>query len=449
MTTATAERPTVATVFADTMGHDLMAFILTTLRTMPDHWARMSQEQQEKRIAEMRESVTAIVQKCAQIVAGQGFQAVGCELDGVTIKDEVKIGLTMNEGDPARHALYDAKGRKVLLVLASAEQWLEKLDEIKSDKGQIDAFESDTTNYNPQRDQPGYRRDQDRVAPLGMSWEELKKKLNDQAPAAAAAEQPQQTIEQQVEAGLEGVIIVWPTGEREPLANHKFSVEKGETLVQALERAFPGCTFETLPADPLEITGAHLTESLPGQLEMRQPANQENPEPGEWKAIEDSVPVADEQTIRQALEQRYPGFEFRFVADPVPSEDATTGAENAPEAASDATKGPEDATPPATGEDGQPIVYGSAALPAGADPDASDLLERLAGIGMTINLQTVKNLMPEQRAHTRRWLGDWLDAFERDVPIADLPARPHFLPLFSPPARAPKPDTKKPRNRKH
>lgn len=459
MTTATAERPSVATVFADTMGHDLMAFILSTLRTMPDHWARMSQEQQEKRIAEMKESVTTIVQKCAGIVAGQGFQAVGCELEGVTIKDEVKIGLKMNEGDPARHALYDAKGRKVLLVLASAEQWLAKLDEIKSDKGQIDLLESDQTNYNPSRDQPGYRRDEDRVAPVGLTWAQLREKLNTDFPNKAEKDSPVEGTPPPGEPvpadlpELQGVIIVWPTGIRERLADYKIEVLPGETLVEALERAFPGCTFETPPADPLETLGANLTAPLPGIIQMRKPASGDT-EAGPWGTHDaeegQALEVEDDQTVRQALELLYPGNEFRFVPDGEARDNAETGQENAAQGASDAPGGAEDA-PPATGADGQLLVYDSAALPPGSDPDAMDLLEKLTAIGMTINLQTVKLLTPEQRAHARRWLGDWSAAFEEGASLENLPARPHFLPLFAPPARASKPEAvaKKTRNRKH
>lgn len=475
MTTATTERPKISTVFADSMGHDIMAFILNKLRTMPDHWARMNQEMQEKAIAEMRDSVTNIVQQSAAIVMRAGFQAVGCELDGIQIKDEVKIGLTMTPGDPGRHALYDAKGRKALLVLVDVAQWTERMEELKSDKGQLQLLESDETQYNPARDQPKYRRDEDRVAPVGMTWDELKKNLNARVDARTDTTkgEPPKTLE---ELGLVDVVIVWPTGERQPIAEFpKFGLEPGETTVQALERAFPGCTFERpepaqdRPAlDPLDTKGANITGPFGGEFQYRMPPTVATDPPNDWQTVTDEFKVDDEETIRQVLEHLHPGAELRFVpniigeiVEGIPLDEI--GLACATLVYPDGTEKPlagfvleegksiEDALrdlcqkegatlqvladPAATDADGEPLVYGSAALPPGSDPQASDLLERLFGIGMTINLEAIKKLSPEQRALTRRWLGDWLDAFDNGTPDEKLPARPHFLPLFTPPAR--------------
>ena len=173
-TSAVAERPKVGTVFAATLGHDLMALTLELLRTMPDHWLRMSEDQQKKAIERIRERVAGAVTETAQIVMRAQFPAVKAELESITISKGVKITLAMDPDAAGRHDVYDAKGCDVLIVLAESERWLERMDEIKAHADQLQLFEGD---YDPRVDQPGYRRDQPPSAPGFMSWADLKKKL--------------------------------------------------------------------------------------------------------------------------------------------------------------------------------------------------------------------------------------------------------------------------------
>lgn len=172
-TTAKAEVH-VGTIFAETLGHDLMAALLGELRTMPDHWMRMNEENQQKAIARLRDKVKTMVHETAGILMRGEFPAVAATLDAITIKDGVKITLAMDASQQGRHALYDTAGKKVLVVLADSERWLERMDEIKAKADQLQLFDED---YDPSVDQPGYRRDQDRVAPAGLSWAELKERM--------------------------------------------------------------------------------------------------------------------------------------------------------------------------------------------------------------------------------------------------------------------------------
>lgn len=401
MTTATTERPQPATVFADTLGHDLMKLILSVLRTMPDHWARMNEAAQGKRIAEIRDEVSRALTEAAGILMNGQFQSIACSLEGITIKDDVKIGLTMKPGDANRHALYDAKGKEVLLVLASTEQYLARMNEIKPDKDQRDMLDDAVSVVLP-LDQKKYRKDEDAHAPLGMTWEALKNKLNESAPAAPALD----TKVDWNEAGMAGVIIVWPSGEREPIEGSTLIIHGGETLVQALERHFPGCQFITPPADYLDTLGADIVRPFAGIIEMRKPAT-EHAAASPWEPLgeDHGVTAADDQTIRSALQAMFPEHEFRAVrdGDPRPTD--------FPQDQGQVEEGP---------------------LPAGADTEASQLHEALTEIGMVMPLAAIKMLMPEQRALTRSWLGDWSAAYDEGVALDALPARPHFLPLFAP-----------------
>lgn len=189
-TTAKADTH-VATIFAETLGHDLMAAILGELRTMPDHWLRMNEENQQKAIARLRDKVRTMVTETAQILMRGEFPAVAATIDGINIKDGVKITLAMEATQNGRHALYDAAGKKVLVVLSDSERWLERMDEIKAKADQLQLFDED---YDPSVDQPGYRRDQDRTAPAGLTWAQLKENMNARGMKVQGDGKPEQSI---------------------------------------------------------------------------------------------------------------------------------------------------------------------------------------------------------------------------------------------------------------
>jgi len=172
-TTAKADTH-VATIFAATLGHDILAAILGELRTMPDHWLRMNEDNQQKAISRIRDKVRTMVHETAQILMRGEFPAVPCEIDGIKITKDVQISLTMEPGAAMRHALYDAKGRHVLLVLSDTDRWLDRMEEVKAKADQLQLFDDD---YDPSVDQPAYRRDQDALAPAAPTWADLKKNL--------------------------------------------------------------------------------------------------------------------------------------------------------------------------------------------------------------------------------------------------------------------------------
>jgi hypothetical protein len=165
----------VTTIFQETLGRDLTKLIVEELRGQPNHWLRMDGEDQGRALERIRGKVRDAVIDCSAIIMSTNFPMVKAELDGITIKDGVRISLTMAQGDPNRHALYDAKGTQCLLVMGSAEDWLERMDEVKAMADQKDLFDGD---YDPKQDQPGYRRDQSPTKPSGKSWAQIKADFN-------------------------------------------------------------------------------------------------------------------------------------------------------------------------------------------------------------------------------------------------------------------------------
>jgi hypothetical protein len=166
-------------ISAATMGHDLVKALLTELRNMPDHWSRMNKELQQKSLERIKDSVAATVLKAQHMLTTGEFQAVPAVLDYVGRKGGIVGRISVRKDELCRHALFDAQGSKVLVVITDPAQWLQRMDELKVHGNQADLFASDDTQYDPAKDQPGYRRDQDNFA-TGPTWADLMKNLKGQ-----------------------------------------------------------------------------------------------------------------------------------------------------------------------------------------------------------------------------------------------------------------------------
>lgn len=182
------EAPDAIAIHADTMGHDFVAALLAELRQMPDHWARLSEEKQQQIIERLKEKVRTAVTKAQSMILRANLAAVPADLESVGFKNGITAALKIPRDALHRHELADAQGQRVLVIIADGNRWLERMDEIKAKAAQADMFDADDANYDPSKDQPSYRRDQDRVAPAGPTWEDLKKSLKSE-PAPPDAEQ--------------------------------------------------------------------------------------------------------------------------------------------------------------------------------------------------------------------------------------------------------------------
>lgn len=260
----------VTTIFRETLGRDLLALIIGELRTQPNHWMRMDQEEQGKALERIKDRVRSAVIDCSSILMSTNFPMVKAELESVTIKDGVRISLAMAPADPNRHQLYDAKGKQCLLVLGDAETWLERMEEVKAMSDQQDWIERD---YDPTKDQPGYRRDQSATKPTGMSWGELRAKLS------------------------EGLMT------------------KSEA-----EEAYGAPLPEIDPnPDPLDIKGKDRTGPPMGIIQYRALQTDEPDSWGDWVTIPNAqLPdIDDDETLREALAAIHSPIttEFRFIPD--------------------------------------------------------------------------------------------------------------------------------------
>lgn len=168
-----------------TMARDLVAAMLNEIRNMPALWSVMASDRQQQMIDALKDRAKKMVDICIANLARGTYPAVPATLEYVGNRKGIAASLTIAKDALCRHELFDAQGSQVLVVIAKPEQWFQRIDEIRAKSDQADLFEGDA-NYDPARDQPGYRRDQDPFQPAGPSWADLKKSLAKPADPDAA-----------------------------------------------------------------------------------------------------------------------------------------------------------------------------------------------------------------------------------------------------------------------
>jgi hypothetical protein len=136
MTDETTEGTTSASIAADTMTGDLLAALIDEFKHAPDVWQKMSEATQSDVIFRVRNRVRHAVKDAVHIIASANRPTIVGTVESVTIKDGIKAVISLSKTDPQRHALADAAGSAILMVVAS------------------DTYDGGTEEVKPEPDQP-------------------------------------------------------------------------------------------------------------------------------------------------------------------------------------------------------------------------------------------------------------------------------------------------------
>lgn len=77
---------------AEAIGKDLLGALVQEVKLMPDVWPKLSEQKQADIIERLRNRVETNVKMAVHLIASEGRTACVAELEGVTIKDEIKAG---------------------------------------------------------------------------------------------------------------------------------------------------------------------------------------------------------------------------------------------------------------------------------------------------------------------------------------------------------------------
>lgn len=114
-----------ADMAAETMTGDIRDFILDRLRHEQSKrpWHERSEADQRMVVYEVEAAVREHVRTAVEIMAGHGRRTIRATVESVTVKGGYKAVLTTSRSDENRHALSDAVGYAVLLVIADPEEF--------------------------------------------------------------------------------------------------------------------------------------------------------------------------------------------------------------------------------------------------------------------------------------------------------------------------------------
>jgi ribosome modulation factor len=121
---------------AESVGKDLLSALVTELKLLPDVWPKLSKAKQDDIIDRLRNRVTSNVAMAVHTLASAGRTVVSGDLDQITIKDGVKAVIKFGANAPSLHELYEASGKAVLVVVASADDHTEGMDEVQGETDQ-------------------------------------------------------------------------------------------------------------------------------------------------------------------------------------------------------------------------------------------------------------------------------------------------------------------------
>lgn len=117
MNDAAPEQVTPEITSARFLTGDLIKICVEQIRQQQVPWGALPEKEQQKVIDRVTDVCSKAAREAAKIVAGLGRPTVQAEIESVTFKDGIKIVLTMSKSQAERHAIADAQGDGVLLVL--------------------------------------------------------------------------------------------------------------------------------------------------------------------------------------------------------------------------------------------------------------------------------------------------------------------------------------------
>lgn len=126
------------TIASDSMGKDLLCFLVQEFKALPKPWQQLSEHDQNEVLDRARLKVESIVHDAVSILSGNGWVSVLADIEGIAIKDHVKVTLKVTRGNSeiAMHELYGSRNQPCRVVLCSPEAYTGGMDAIKGEADQ-------------------------------------------------------------------------------------------------------------------------------------------------------------------------------------------------------------------------------------------------------------------------------------------------------------------------
>ena len=128
----------------ESAGKKILQALITELRLESPRFASHVPEKQQEVIDRLRSQVEAVVNEAVLGIAARAFTAVNATVESLTFKDGAKLVLTLQRTGDGVHQLADAVGGSVMVVLASSEEFVGGMHQVKPVSPQRDLLDGDS-----------------------------------------------------------------------------------------------------------------------------------------------------------------------------------------------------------------------------------------------------------------------------------------------------------------
>lgn len=128
-----------ATLAAETLGRDMLDQVMDAVRQFPG-WDSLTQHQQTVHIDRMSKSIQRIVRGAFDILFRGSYPACTAELGEVAFGKVIRAKLEIAKTAEARHELADRAGQMVIVVMATEDQFFERMKDVQGAADQRDLF---------------------------------------------------------------------------------------------------------------------------------------------------------------------------------------------------------------------------------------------------------------------------------------------------------------------
>lgn len=135
------EPQSAANLAAETLGRDMLDALVQELDRMPEAWPRMAQHQQEQTIRRLEVTVRNLIRDALAILLQGEYPACRAVVESVQFKDGIKAVIKVARTEHSRYELAEHVGTPVVVVLHNPERYYERMETVKSQKGQGSLFD--------------------------------------------------------------------------------------------------------------------------------------------------------------------------------------------------------------------------------------------------------------------------------------------------------------------
>lgn len=145
------EREQAVEIAADTLTGDVRDFILDRLKHEQNKrpWHERSEAEQRETVHAVEAAVQRVVRQAIELLASNGRPTIKATVEQVVIKEGIKAVLTLPRSSEQRHALADATGFTVLLVVADPANFTGEREPVAITPDQADLVDAMVVHAQP------------------------------------------------------------------------------------------------------------------------------------------------------------------------------------------------------------------------------------------------------------------------------------------------------------